>query len=78
MKYAHICTHTEPESDDTLDLISSLQEIRGQRRILHNSMEIKLAKSRQWKTMQDKKPGRFSKYIGKSQEKREEAVYYKT
>lgn len=41
-------------------------------------MEIKLAKSRQWKTMQDKKPGRFSKYIGKSQEKREGAVYYKT
>lgn len=37
-------------------------------------MEIKLAKSRQWKTMQDiRKPGRFSKYIGKSQEKREES-----
>ena len=51
----------EPESDYTPDLISSLQEIRRQRRILHNSMEIKLAKSRQWKTMQDKKPGRFSK-----------------
>lgn len=59
--HTHTHTHMEPESDDTPDLISSLQEIRGQRRILHNSMEIKLAKSRQWKTMQDKKPGRFSK-----------------
>ena len=52
--HTHRHTQMEPESSDILDLIFSLQEIRGSRSILHNSLEIKLAKSRQWETMQDK------------------------
>lgn len=45
----------EPQSAPPTSKFSlQFTEKRGQRNVLYNSMEIKLAKPRQWETLQDK------------------------